>query len=95
MPKTWAKEQQEKLKNAKSYIKTDYKLHVQHESQCADHCRAHALSDSMPEFRQRCLHDHDVICDRCEALKTSLAEIESAISSDNINLRYAFLIIFF
>ena len=53
----------------------------------------------MPEFQEKCHHQHDVICDRCEVLDTSLAQIEVPlaqievpvpISSEQVQLRYAF-----
>ncbi len=90
MPQSWAKELQEKLKSSKNYLKTDYKLHIAAESRCADHCRLHALSDTGKEFQGKCLHEHDVACDRCETLESTLAEIEVAVSSDKTQLRYNF-----
>ncbi|XP_078382539.1 uncharacterized protein LOC144665220 [Oculina patagonica] len=86
MPQSWAKELQEKLKSSKNYLKTDYKLHIAAESRCADHCRLHALSDTGKEFQGKCLHEHDVACDRCETLESTLAEIEVAFSSDKTQL---------
>ena len=90
MPKTWAIDLKGKLKASKNYLKTDYKVHITDESRCADHCRAHALSDSIPEFQQKCFHEHNEICDRCESLEGSLAEIEVAVSSEQVQLRYTF-----
>ena len=60
-------------------------------SHCADHCWIHALSATDPEFYQPCRHKHDVTCDRCEALETTLTKIEATISSKSIQLRYDFL----
>ena len=93
MPQSWAKDLQEKLKSSKTYLKTDYKLHIADESHCADHCRIHALSDNQAaEFHATCLHEHDVACDRCETLKSTLAEIKKTVSSDKGLLRYKFLL---
>ena len=90
MPKTWAIDLQGKLKASKNYLKTDFKVHITDESRCTDHCRAHALSDSMPEFQRKCFHEHNEICDRCEALESSLTEIEVIVSSEQVQLRYTF-----
>ena len=64
LPTSRANELQERLKSGKTYLKTDYKLHITSESHCGDHCRMHALSDSETEFQEKCLHEHDVTCDR-------------------------------
>ena len=34
-----------------------------------------------PEFQEKCDHQHDVICEDCEALKTTLSNIESTIQT--------------
>lgn len=53
----------------------------------------HALSDSETEFQEKCRHEHDVTCDRCEALESTLTAIEVAVSSENGQLRYNFLLV--
>ena len=93
LPNLRAKELQERLKSGKTYLKTDYKLHITSESRCGDHCRMHALSDSETEFQETCLHEHDVTCDRCEALESTLTAIEVAVSSEKGQLRYNFLLV--
>ena len=50
----------------------------------------HALSDTEAEFHEPCRHKLDVTCDRCEPLESTLTEIELAISSENVQLRYGF-----
>lgn len=37
-PRQWKKEMKEKLFNARLYLKTDYKLHIKREDECAFHC---------------------------------------------------------
>lgn len=90
LPNSRPKELQERLKSGKTYLKTDYKLHISSESRCGDHCRMHALSGSETEFQEKCLHEHDVTCDRCEALESTLTAIEVAVSSEKGHLRYNF-----
>ena len=41
----WQKLIENQLKEAKRYLKTDFKTHIEREAQCADHCSVHALSD--------------------------------------------------
>ena len=88
-----AKELQKRLKSGKTYQKTDYKLYITSESCCRDHCRMHALSDSETEFQEKFLHEHDVTCDRCEELESTLTTIEVAVSSEKGKLRYNFLLV--
>ena len=41
----WVQGVKDRLKAGKSYLKTNFKIRVSEESQCADHCRVFALSD--------------------------------------------------
>ena len=41
----WGETMREKLKEAKRYLKTDYKIHVGRSKNSSDHCTVHALSD--------------------------------------------------
>ena len=41
----WVEDKIKALKEAKRYLKTDYKLHVSRDEECTDHCIVHALSD--------------------------------------------------
>ena len=88
MPHQWAKDIQEKLKQSKQYLKADYKLHITSESRCADHCTTYALSATGKEFKKECKHNHDTECDRCQTLHSSLADLEAAIESKKVQLRY-------
>ena len=87
MSGSWVKEVQESLCNVRQYLKSDYKLHITLENNCADHCRAYALSDSKLEFRKKCVHKHDMTCDRCDLMKDTLSTIQSAVSSKDTNIR--------
>ena len=85
----WCMKIQEQLKCSKSYLKTDYKIHIASESRCGDHCSNHALSSSEAEFRSRCKHKHNVDCDQCQMLKMTLQEIDDASkSSADTKLRF-------
>ncbi|XP_063409537.1 uncharacterized protein LOC134692858 [Mytilus trossulus] len=60
---------QKNITSAKLYFKTDYKLHLEKDCLCADHCLQWLLSD--PEncqFQSPCEHIHTLVCDRCEML---------------------------
>lgn len=88
MSHQWAKDIQEKLKQSKQYLKADYKLHISSESRCADHCTTYALSSTEKQFQKECKHTHDTECDRCQTLHSSLADLEEALESKNVHLRY-------
>lgn len=77
-----------KLSEGKKYLKTEYKMNCSsEESECADHCRRFALSDSdNPNFKAACSHKHTRVCSKCEQLKTTLNEIEKTIKSHASNL---------
>jgi hypothetical protein len=81
MDKSWVQNIIRRLEKAKQYLKTDYKANCQaSESHCADHCRAFALSDPDAEdFQIKCKHQHLLICESCEELRTTLMELETAI----------------
>ena len=84
----WCKEVQSALKNGKRYLKTEYRAHCREdESPCPDHCRCFALSDPQnTEFKGSCAHQHQVRCDRCEDLKSTIQSIADQIESSLVNL---------
>lgn len=66
------------LKEAKQYLKTDFKVHISRQEDCRDHCTVHALSDSSKsstDFQGECYHNHVYHCKRCEALESMTTEI--------------------
>jgi hypothetical protein len=81
MNKDWCSNTSRRLRDAKRYLKTDYRVNCKpDESECADHCRKFALSDENdPNFCQNCLHEHSTNCNDCQALKNTLREMELAI----------------
>ena len=78
----------EKLNQAKRYLKTDYKVHCKEEcSPCEDHCRVFALSDPVNEaFKQDCEHLQNLQCDMCENLKPVVEEIEVSLKNESQNV---------
>ena len=77
MKKQWCVDVRQKLKDAKRYLKTDFRVNCQpDDSTCADHCRNFALSDpDEPDFQTPCSHMHMSICDECQGLKHVLQEV--------------------
>ena len=59
----WVQGVKDRLKAGKSYLKTNFKIRVSEESQCADHCRVFALSD--PEDHL-CEHEPTKSCQSCD-----------------------------
>ncbi|CAB3986393.1 Hypothetical predicted protein [Paramuricea clavata] len=80
----WSQSVIKRLHKAKEYLKTDYKVHCQEDdSLCADHCTMFALSDPGDEaFQVKCAHEHTLVCDNCENLKSTLQELENKLKSN-------------
>ena len=76
----WSDSVIKKLKNSKIYMKTDYKLHIRKEDECALHCQTWALSDpKCALYKTTCQHSHNKLCDRCALLDDAIDEINEAI----------------
>lgn len=59
----WGKEAKAILKEAKRYLKTDFKSHVGPEERYVDYCTGFSLSDPNNDaFAQHCDHTHDMCC---------------------------------
>ena len=72
----WAEIMRRDLKEAKRYLKTDYRTHVSRNENNSDHCTVHALNDpENPDFCEECLHSHDIHCDRCDSLYSNFRDI--------------------
>ena len=66
-----------KIKEVKRYFKADFKVHIDKEENCADHCTTHSLSDPKTEhYKGTCNHNHNIVCERCESLEHVLQEIK-------------------
>ena len=81
MSTEWINSTVKRLRSAKVYLKTDYKLHVTEESPCADHCQACALSSDEKDFQATCTHQHNIIRERCDDTKSKLKEISSVLAT--------------
>lgn len=74
---SWRKETERQIKEAKRYLKTDFKTHVERQSNSSDHCCTYALSDTKKkEYQSACLHQHNATCDRCESIDVCFTSIE-------------------
>ena len=81
----------EKFQSSKLYLKTEYKLNIQKESGCADHCLSYALSDeSNSNLNQTCSHEHQIQCEKCSNLNIAIMQLKELISGNN-GLFYIFL----
>ena len=66
----WVKFAQQRIKEVKRYLKTEFKCHVGREESCTDHCVTYALNDpGNQQFQSRCQHVHDVQCSTCMSLE--------------------------
>ena len=78
----WAEIMRRDLKEAKRYLKTDYKTRVGRNENKSDHCTVHALSDL------------DIHCDRCDSLdpnfRDTLKKIDDLVISDETGARINF-----
>ena len=83
---TWLKSSEQNIKEAKRYLKIEFKSHVSREETCADHCTTHALSDpSDTNLQGTCQHEHDIDCEKCESLEKVFKEIEFEINRVKIS----------
>ena len=76
-----AKDINSRLQAAKTYMKTDYKIHVSKADPCPDHCSVFALSTDVPEYQGCCDHEHNIVCDRCDDYRNALADLQLSLSS--------------
>ncbi len=75
--KEWAEEKKGLLHDAKTYLRSDYKVHISESSRVADHCARWALSDpKKQEFQATCTHEHNLQCPRCQNIQHVLSEID-------------------
>ena len=82
----WVKDAQQRLKEGKRYLKTEFKGHVGREEGCADHCTTYALSDpNQKRFARKCLQAHDMHCNNCISLEKVLQEIQDKIESASMS----------
>lgn len=83
----WGKEAKTNLKEAKRYLKTDFKSHVGPDERCVDHCTGYSLSDPHNDaFAQQCDHSHDAECISCSQLDERLSDIINMINSPELTV---------
>ncbi|CAF3838003.1 unnamed protein product, partial [Rotaria sp. Silwood1] len=81
------------LHESRNCLKNNYKLHVEFNSEVADHCIKYGLSDPRDLFwKEDCNHSHSMECDQCLLLKNMLIELRATIDScsmtKEMKLRY-------
>ena len=55
-------------------------MHIDSGARVADHCSVYTLSDpSDSALKQQCDHEHNKLCDQCEALNDALQEVGEAV----------------
>ena len=91
----WAETMRRDLKEAKRYLKTDFKTHLGRNENNSDHCAVHALSDpENPDFCEESPHSHDIHYDRCDSLDSNfrdiLKKIDDLVISDETRARVNF-----
>ena len=83
----WGKESKTILKEAKRYLKTDFKSHVGPEERCLDHCTAYSLSDPHNDtFTQHCDHTHEMSCSSCSHLDEVASYVMRMINSPKLTV---------
>ena len=87
LARQWCTEVKERLKDAKRYLKTGYRVHCKPDTvTCRDHCRNFALSDEQDtSFQESCTHQHSETCDDCSNLLNFLDEVKNQISGSSWN----------
>ena len=84
----WGKEAKTTLKEAKRYLKTDFKSHIGPDERCVDHCTGYSLSDPQNgAFAKQCHHSHDTSCISCCQLDEVLLDIVNMINSPKLTNR--------
>ena len=82
----WGKTAEKEIREAKRYLKTDFKVHVGREERCADHCSTYSLSDSENQkYQSKCTHEHAIQCDRCESIEQILNDVATKIQSVRVD----------
>ncbi|XP_044180076.1 uncharacterized protein LOC122961528 [Acropora millepora] len=86
----WVKTQQQRFRESKRYLKSDYKVHISKSASVADHFTSYVLSDlNESVYQSPCDHQHNEVCDRCEMVgceKLVLQEIDGALTAQSVNL---------
>ena len=80
MNRQWCPEVKERLKSAKRYLKTNYRVHCnKEEALCLDHCRKFALSDEQDPTSKRNAYQHIENCKECKNPQNVSDEVEDKV----------------
>ena len=75
-----------RLKEARQYLYTYFRLHLKRESLVPSHCFQLALSDpSNFAFTSDCGHEHTLPCGGCLNVRIALSSVQSLLTSSTIN----------
>ena len=87
LARQWCAEIKDKLKDAKGYLNTGYRIHCNPETAaCPNHCRKFARSDEHDSnFQENCSHQHSETCDDCRNLRNVFDEVENQIRGSSWN----------
>ena len=76
---------QEKIKNSKLYLKTDYKLNLHHSAECDTHCISYALNESSDShIKYSCDHNPILVFDRCNLSSQLIETLKRIVSKSNL-----------
>ncbi|PFX23631.1 hypothetical protein AWC38_SpisGene11813 [Stylophora pistillata] len=82
----WGKEAKAIIREAKRYLKTNFKSHVGPKERCVDNCTGFSLNNPHIAFTQRCNHIHDMSCPSCSQQDEVLSNVMSMINSPKLTL---------
>ncbi len=92
LDKDWVANRIRSFREAKHYIKSDFKLHLKQSSHVARHCTTWALSDPDNQYflAHSSDHEHDYKCPHCVSIQETIKEVKSEIidkdwSADELN----------
>ena len=82
----WGKTAEKEIREAKRYLKTDFKVYVGCKERCADHCSTYSLSDSENQkYQSKCTHEHAIQCDRRESIEQIRNDLATKIQSVHVD----------
>ena len=82
----WCDNARKGLKSGKPYLKTEYRVHCRDAANpFPDNCRQHALTDQYAEFQVNCDHEHSLVCESYEALKSVLSSFSTQAQSPEMS----------
>ena len=59
-------------------------MHNKESSDIAEHCIVYSMSDGEDtDYRKKCGHRHDIICENCHVLVSTLADIQTKATTAN------------